>query len=96
MTTATKTAGDGLMADQSLGRRLAALALIAALVWGFMFVAGPRLAASVPALGSLAAFVNETGIETGAYYYTSVEIVGHADHNARSTIEYQPHGPRPE
>ncbi|MFH1914290.1 MAG: hypothetical protein ABIK45_08465 [Pseudomonadota bacterium] len=96
MTTATKTADSGLMADQSLGRRLAALALIAALVWGFMFVAGPKLASSVPALGSLAAFVNESGIETGAYYYTSVEIVGHADHNARSTIEYRPHGPGPE
>lgn len=96
MTTMTKTNGGGLMENQSLGRRLAALALVAALVWGFMFVIGPRLVKSVGAFRTLAAFVNESGIETGEFYYTDVEIVGHADHSARSTMEYAPHGPGPE
>jgi len=81
------------MQDKSLTQRLLALAAAIAVIWLFTFVAGPWLVRDVPEFKRLAAFVNESGIETGEFYYTDVEIVGHADHNARSTMEYEPHGP---
>lgn len=83
------------MQDKPLIQRLMALAASVAVIWLFTFVAGPQLVKVVPEFKTLAAFVNESGIETGEFYYTDVEIVGHADHNARSTIEYEPHGPGP-
>jgi hypothetical protein len=79
-----------------LARRLLSLAVAVMAVWSFVFVIGPRLVHVVPEFQALATFVNESGIETGEFYYTDVEIVGHADHNARSSMEYMPHGPGPE
>jgi hypothetical protein len=83
------------MENASLLKRWLSLAAALAAVWVFVFAAGPALRDSVPEMRRMAAFVDETGIETGAFYYTDVEIVGHADINARSTMEYLPRGPEP-
>ncbi|HKK32708.1 MAG TPA: hypothetical protein VJ934_04015 [Desulfomicrobiaceae bacterium] len=60
------------------------------------FVLGAKLVQTVPAMRRMAEFVDESGIETGEFYYTDVEIVGHADIGARSTFEHTPRGPQPE
>ncbi|WP_034640150.1 hypothetical protein [Desulfovibrio inopinatus] len=66
------------------------------LIWAVLFVGGGALRDAVPEIKTLANFVDASGIETGNFYYTDVEIVGHADINARSTFEYTPHGPHPD
>jgi hypothetical protein len=71
------------------------LCIVVFSLWTMVFVVCPMLRDAVPEIRTLAAFVDETGIETGEFYYTDVEIVGHADHNARSSMEYMPHGPGP-
>lgn len=63
--------------------------------WLFVFVLCPAVRDTSPFFQELAAFVDESGIETGAFFYTDVEIVGHASHSARSTIVYGPHGDGP-
>ncbi|WP_136798612.1 MULTISPECIES: hypothetical protein [Desulfosediminicola] len=57
-------------------------------VWGVTFYVLPAITSSSDSIQGLADYIDETGIETGNFYYTSVEIVSHADMNARSTIEY--------
>lgn len=64
-------------------------------VWAFIFVMGPMLQANVEPLRQMGAFIERTGIEAGEFYYTDVSVVSHAQHSARSTIEYMPRGPRP-
>ncbi|WP_272700594.1 hypothetical protein [Desulfovibrio sp. Fe33] len=83
------------MENRSLPQRLAAFALSCAAVWVFTFLIGPEVVESSEAFQKLGDFIVEENIETGMFYYTDVEIVGHADHNARSTMEYMPHGPGP-
>lgn len=64
--------------------------LVASLVavWAVTFYLLPKVTSSSDSIQGLADYIDETGIETGNFYYTSVEIVAHADMNARSTIEY--------
>ena len=81
---------------RSLGARIGSLVATCAVIWAFVFVAGPWMITKSTSFQTLADFVVESGIETGEFYYTDVEIVGHADHNARSSMEYLPHGPGPE
>ncbi len=80
------------MEEKSLKVRLLHLAGCLAVLWFMMFVAAPALTSAVPEIRTMAKFVDFSGIETGEFYYTDVEIVGHADSNARNTIEYMPHG----
>ncbi len=80
------------MEQKSLKVRLLRLAGCLAVLWFVMFVAAPALTSAVPEIRTMANFVDFSGIETGEFYYTDVEIVGHADSNARNTIEYMPHG----
>lgn len=72
-------------------RRWAAFAAGIFLIWLFMFVIAPWLQRS-PAIKPLADFVNESGINASALYYTGVEEVGDADMNIRSTMTYMPRG----
>lgn len=80
------------MENKSLKVRLLSFAAGVLAVWFVMFVAAPALTNAVPEIRTMADFVDFSGIETGEFYYTDVEIVGHADCNARNTIEYMPHG----
>ena len=69
-------------------RGLVGLAGSAVVIWGLTFVVLPALTASFTSFQTLADFIDESGIDTGQFYYTDVEIVSHADIGARSTIEY--------
>jgi|GEM_PF-1345600 len=64
------------------------LAASLVIVWAVTFYGLPAITSSSDSIQGLADYIDETGIETGNFYYTSVEIVAHADMNARSTIEY--------
>ncbi|ACS78482.1 hypothetical protein [Maridesulfovibrio salexigens] len=85
-----------MMENKTLGFRIISFFATCSVIWAMVFVAGPMLIDTTPAFRTLADFVTESDIETGEFYYTDVEIVGHADHNARSSMEYLPHGPGPE
>lgn len=84
------------MENRSLPVRIASFLIAVTITWVVCFQLAPMLVENVPAMKKMADFVDESGIETGEFYYTDVEIVGHADLNARSSIEYLPHGPVPE
>ncbi len=62
------------------------------LVWIFMFVAAPRLT-DISLIGRLAGFIEDSGIDAGALFYTEVEETAHAEIHARSIMEYPPAGP---
>ncbi|WP_319583980.1 hypothetical protein [uncultured Pseudodesulfovibrio sp.] len=83
------------MENRSLTQRILALVSVCAAIWVFTYVAGPMLVNASQDFRTLGDFIVRENIDTGMFYYTDLEIVGHADHNARSTIEYMPHGPGP-
>lgn len=83
------------MENRSLSVRIMSFLAAILITWVVCFQLAPMLVNSVPVMKKMAVFVDESGIETGEFYYTDVEIVGHADINARSSIEYLPHGPVP-
>ncbi len=73
-------------------RWLMFLGCIAA-VWVFMFVLAPA-AQRVPHVGSLAASIEQTGINASALYYTGVEETAEAGMYLHNAEEYNPSGPR--
>ncbi len=62
-----------------------------AVVWGLTFWALPALTRSSESIQTLANFIDFSGIDTGRYYYTDVEVVTQADIGIRSTFEYYAH-----
>ncbi len=84
-----------MLEDKSALTRWLALLGTIFVLWAVLFVGGGALRDAVPEIKTLANFVDASGIETGNFYYTDVEIVGHADINARSTFEHTPRGPHP-
>lgn len=83
------------MENRPLSQRLLALASACAVIWVFAYVAGPMLVNASQDFRKLGDFIVREDIDTGKFYYTDLELVGHADHNARSTMEYMPTGPGP-
>ena len=59
------------------------------LVWVFMFVLGPWIQEH-PAVKPLAEFIEESGIDASALFYTEVEEASIAELNMRSTMKYMP------
>jgi hypothetical protein len=57
-------------------------------VWALTFVVLPAITDSSVSFQTIARFIDYSGIDTGQFYYTDVEIVTRADIGARSTIEY--------
>ena len=57
-------------------------------VWTLTFVILPAITSSSENFQTIANFIDSSGIDTGQFYYTDVEIVTQADIGARSTIEY--------
>lgn len=80
------------MEDKTPLQRWMALLLGIALTWAAVFVAGPALIHSSDEMTRMAAFIEESGIETGEFFYTDVEACGAANLNTRNTIAYLPHG----
>lgn len=57
-------------------------------IWTMTYVALPAITNSSTSFQTLADFIDSSGIDTGQFYYTDVEIITQADIGARSTIEF--------
>jgi hypothetical protein len=67
-----------------LVKRWAAFIVCLTVVWAFVFVIAPALQ-KVPLVGSLTAYIEQSGINASALYYTGVEETAEAEmylHNA--------------
>lgn len=67
-----------------VGQLITAISLICLMT----FVVLPALTRSFTSFSTLAAFIDSSGIDTGQFYYTDVEIVTQADIGARSSIQF--------
>ena len=70
-------------------KRWARFFLALMLVWIFMFVVAPLLE-KTPAVKPLVDFIEETGIDATALFYTEVEESGDAETHMRNTMDYLP------
>ena len=78
------------MQQSSTLRRWLSLGVWIGLVWAFTFVLCPAIVRSSPEMTAMAEFIDMTGIETGEFFYTDVEVCGDAELGMRSTFEYMP------
>ncbi|SIN70974.1 hypothetical protein [Halodesulfovibrio marinisediminis] len=62
------------------------------IIWLFMFVFSPMLLANVESASTLATFIEQNDINSGAIYWSDVEITADAELGARSTVTYLPKG----
>jgi hypothetical protein len=58
------------------------------IIWIMTFIVLPTLTGSFTCFQTLADFIDSSGIDTGQFYYTDVEIVTQADVGARSSIAF--------
>jgi len=72
-------------------KRWAHFFLAMMLVWIFMFVVAPLLE-KIPAVKPMVDFIEETGIDATALFYTEVEEFGDAETHMRNTMDYLPKG----
>jgi hypothetical protein len=63
------------------------------LIWLFILVVAP-IFKKIPMVNTLSSYIEETGIDAGALYYTEVEEAAMAELGTRGTIDYPPVGPR--
>lgn len=80
---------DGQKSPSIFIKKLTALVLGFFFVWIFMFLIAPWLQKS-PSVQPLADFIEETGIDASALYYTEVEEASEAELHMRTTMEYLP------
>jgi len=88
----TKKREDGHVCPSSLLSKWLRLILAALLTWALIFVIAPWIQKS-PSVKPLAEFIEESGIDASALYYTEVEEASEAELNMKNTIKYRPHGP---
>lgn len=84
------------MEDKSALRRWTSLILALAVTWMVCFVAAPAFERSSQTMTRMARFIDESGINTGKFYYTDVEACAAANLHTRNTVLYEPHGPSPD
>ena len=58
------------------------------LLWTFAFVFAPWLQTKSTSIQTLSTYIDESGIDAGAIYYTEVEEVGEADLMIRDTFRF--------
>lgn len=78
---------------KSLARRWMELLAGFGIIALFMFVIGPALRAQSESIDTFASYVDRTGVDTGAIWWSELEEVADAELGARSTVTYQPTGP---
>ena len=78
------------MQQKSLLHRWLSFGLWVGIVWAFTFVVCPAIVSSSSEMTAMHEFIEMTGIETGEFFYTDVEVCGDAELGARSTFEYTP------
>lgn len=59
-----------------------------ALLWFFIFIAAPWLQSKNAFMRQLGNYIEASGIDAGAIYYTEVEEVGEADLAIRNTFRF--------
>lgn len=69
-------------------RRWGLLLLWVFLVWSFIYVLCPLLQRNNSTIRQLSTYIEESGIDAGAIYYTEVEEVGDADLAIRNTFRF--------
>lgn len=87
------TTVEGKKHPAGIVRRWMAFLVCLVLVWMFMFVLAP-MAQRVPPVGSIAACIEETGINASALYYTGVDETAEAEMYLHNAEAYNPSGPR--
>ena len=70
------------------GRGLLSLVACIAALWIFSGYFLPFVTNSFEATRSLAAYIDESGIETGQFYYTGVESTTKAETGARASMAF--------
>ncbi len=85
----TNPGPDGRQRPSGIFRKWAALLFGVFLIWLFMFVIAPWIQKS-PSVKPLADFIEESGIDASALFYTEVEEASDAELYMRSTLEYGP------
>ena len=78
---------DGHYRPAGASKRWLHLALGLFLLWAFIFVLGPMLQ-KIPDVGTLSKYINESGIDAGALYYTEVKEVGESEQAIRDTLRF--------
>ncbi len=63
------------------------------LIWLFILLVAP-LFNNIPMVNTLSSYIEETGIDASALYYTEVEEAAMAELGARGTMEFPPLGPQ--
>jgi hypothetical protein len=58
-------------------------------VWAFVFVVAPAFK-KIPAVGSMAGFIDDSGIRATALYYTSVEETATSEMYLHNAMVYKP------
>ena len=76
------------MMETSQLKRWFSLILVITVLWGVMGYALPMLTDTFEATRQLASYIDESGIETGQFYYTGVEILNHAESGARGAVAF--------
>ena len=77
--------GNGL--TEKVGKWSSFILCLAA-IWLFAFVFAPWLQRHSSTVSTLSTYIEETGIDAGAVYYTEVEEVGDADLMIRDTFRF--------
>ena len=78
-----------LSASGGLLKRWAALGLCLLVLWVFVFVVAPLLE-QVPAVGRITSYVERSGIDASALYYTELEETAEAEMHLRDAATYAP------
>jgi len=66
----------------------AKLGLWAIILWFLVFIVAPFFREQSPSIKKLARYIDESGIDAGAIYYTEVEEVSDADLAVRNTFRF--------
>lgn len=80
-----------LNARKSLPKRIGQLMISLAVVWLLTFKILPFITSMSATTRQLAEFIDASGIETGQFYYTGVEIVTTAESGARGAVFFTNH-----
>ena len=73
----------------SAPKRWGGLALYLFALWIFIFVISPEFR-RIRAVDTMAQYVEDSGIDASALYYTEVEETGEAENYLRSALNYRP------
>lgn len=80
---------DGTQSPSGRLRSWFKLCLGIAVLWFLTYVVGPFVD-NLPGIKPVTSFIDDSGINTPAFYYTGVEEVGEAVVSIRNSLEYPP------